>query len=150
MDPDKFIQKSNGRAKFSYKAILLAMNQEIYLKSASNSAGMSKFKNDIISNIDRGVPVIWRVRTGLFGKHRTRIGKHRRLIVGYNLRENTMIYSDSWGAENKHKKVSMEKAWASSNGITLCLPKSLASSGKEKEESEEDDDDVDDVDDDQD
>jgi hypothetical protein len=146
LNPDDFIKKTNGKAKFHYKTILLAMDQKLYLKAKSNdSGGMAKFKDVIISNIDRGIPLIWRVKTGLFGKHRKGIGKHRRLIVGYNSRENVIIYSDSWGARHEHKKTSWEKAWASSNGITLCLPKSLVATVNGKlPTSEEDDDDDDD------
>lgn len=133
LNPEDFAKESNGKIKFNYKTVLLAMDKKIYLKTKIlDSAGLAKFKNNVISNINRGLPIIWRVKTGLFRKKRKSIGKHRRLIVGYNHRENVIIFSDSWGARHKHKKLSWEKAWASSNGITLCMPKSFVSSTSKK------------------
>ena len=136
--PGQFIQKSKGKAKFDYKAILHAMNPDIYLKAKSDDiAGITKFKNDIITNINRGLPIIWRVRTGVF-ERREHIGKHRMMIVGYNPRENVMIYSDSRGT-GQHRKVSWEKAWAISNGLVLCLPKSIAASIQDSTDKVEND-----------
>ena len=146
INPDQFIKKSKNHAIFSYKAILHAMDTDIYLKAKSGDiAGITKFKSDIVSNIDRGIPISWTVRTGIF-EHREHIGKHRMLIVGYNLRENTMIYSDSRGIGG-HKKHSIEKAWAISDGLLLCIPKLISTSTQIPNDNSSDDDDDDDDDD---
>lgn len=73
--------------------------REIYAKDRT---GTQKWIKDIKEYIDEGYPVIWR------------IPKHMRMIIGYNLKNQTIVYSDSWGAEHARKLMPATEA----RGIT--------------------------------
>jgi hypothetical protein len=44
-------------------------------------------------------------------------GKHMRLIIGYDIKRRDIIYTDPWGEEHAHKRMSLDDA----NAITLTL-----------------------------
>ena len=79
-----------------------------------NASKVKKWMADVKKCIDEGVPVLWCVVLGLFeeqGIPQAR-GGHMRLIIGYNPDEETIIYSDSWGAGHARKKMSVEEAYS--------------------------------------
>ena len=79
-----------------------------------NASKVKKWMDDVKKCIDEGVPVLWCVVLGLFeeqGIPQAR-GGHMRLIIGYNPDEETIIYSDSWGAGHACKKMSVEEAYS--------------------------------------
>ena len=67
---------------------------------------MNKWLKDIKKSIDGGSPVIWLVMVGIYQEEiplpQSR-GGHARLIIGYNLKNKTIIYTDSWGAMHARK-----------------------------------------------
>lgn len=73
---------------------------------AGKSSQVNKWLKDIKKSIDSGSPVIWLVMVGIYQEEiplpQSR-GGHARLIIGYNLKEKTIIYTDSWGAEHARK-----------------------------------------------
>jgi uncharacterized protein YvpB len=74
---------------------------------------------DIKKSIDSGSPVIWMVMLGIYkeevGLPQDR-GGHARLIIGYNLKKKTIIYTDSWGAMHARKTISAADAAAMTTG----------------------------------
>ncbi len=54
--------------------------------SGIKSGDINKWLKPVKKSVDEGVPVMWI------------IPGHMRMIIGYNEKENTIIYSDSWGA----------------------------------------------------
>lgn len=122
-----FTKSGNGNKKsYDKRAILLAMTPELYKAARSREIiGFTKFKRDVITNIDSGVPLIWAMQTATFpipATPRRGIGYHVQLITGYNIKENAVIYSDSWGPRNEKKKMSWEEAWAISLDISTYTP----------------------------
>lgn len=73
---------------------------------AGKPTQITKWMKDIKKNIDAGSPVIWMVMLGIYPEEvalpQTR-GGHARLIIGYNLKKKTIIYTDSWGAMHARK-----------------------------------------------
>ncbi|MBR5888534.1 MAG: C39 family peptidase [Akkermansia sp.] len=75
---------------------------------AGKNSQISKWMKDIKKHIDSGSPVIWLVTVGIYPEEiplpQSR-GGHARLIIGYNLKEKTIIYTDSWGADHARKTI---------------------------------------------
>ena len=86
---------------------------------AGKNAQISKWMKDIKKNIDSGTPVIWMVMLGIYqeeiGLPQSR-GGHARLIIGYNMKKKTIIYTDSWGAEHARKTIKAEDAIGMTTG----------------------------------
>ena len=86
---------------------------------AGKSTQVSKWMKDIKKSIDSGTPVIWMVMLGIYkeevGLPQSR-GGHARLIIGYNLKKKTIIYTDSWGAGHARKTIKAEDALSMTTG----------------------------------
>lgn len=80
---------------------------------------VNKWLRDIQKHIDAGSPVVWGVTVGIFPEEvslpQSR-GGHLRLIIGYNLKEKTIIFSDSWGAAHARKTMDADKALSITSG----------------------------------
>lgn len=80
---------------------------------AGKNAQINKWFKDIKKSIDSGSPVIWLVMVGIYQEEiplpQDR-GGHARLIIGYNLKKQTIIYTDSWGAAHARKTIPVADA----------------------------------------
>lgn len=81
--------------------------KEIYTKKKTET---TKWVKDMAKYIDNGYPVIW-----LIWYNSKESPTHIRMITGYNLKNQTIVYSDSWGAAHARKIMSATEA----RGITL-------------------------------
>ncbi len=79
-----------------------------------NSSKLKKWMSEVKKSIDEGVPVLWSVVLGIFDEQGVpqSSGGHMRLIIGYNPDEETIIYSDSWGAGHARKEMPVEDAYS--------------------------------------
>jgi len=71
------------------------------------------------------VPVVWSVVMGFVEEQpsvRQSFGGHMRLIVGYNERVGTVIYSDSWGAGHERKEMAVGDAVAITRALYTIAP----------------------------
>lgn len=86
---------------------------------AGKPTQVTKWMKDIKKNIDAGTPVIWMVMLGIYQEEvslpQSR-GGHARLIIGYNLKKKTIIYTDSWGAMHARKTIKAEDAASMTTG----------------------------------
>lgn len=86
---------------------------------AGKPTQVNKWMKDIKKSIDSGTPVIWMVMLGIYkeeiGLPQSR-GGHARLIIGYNLKKKTIIYTDSWGAAHARKTIKAADAAAMTTG----------------------------------
>lgn len=81
---------------------------------------MTRYQNAIQEKIDAGYPVLWSVMLGLVPETPAlpqARGGHLRLIIGYNLQTNEVLYSDTWGTGHELKRMAFDDAHA----ITLSL-----------------------------
>jgi hypothetical protein len=49
-------------------------------------------------------------------------GGHMRLIIGYNLKKDEILFSDSWGAGHELKRMSTADAWTITTGTMSVEP----------------------------
>ncbi len=80
---------------------------------AGKKAQVRKWMKPIKKSIDIGLPVLWSVQLAFPepGLPQTG-GGHMRLIIGYNEENDTIIYSDSWGAAHARKEMPAAQACA--------------------------------------
>ena len=111
----------------SYGQLFKMMDEDVLVQTKINydKSGFRKFKQRVKATIDRGMPVLWGVTLGMVkeAKIPQNVGGHMRLITGYNLKTDEMIYSDSWGKGHDFKKISWSKAWAMTNMAYVFIPK---------------------------
>ena len=85
-----------------------------------NQTRNNLFFDNIRKSIDAGVPVIWSAMLGLVPEDPPlpqAFGGHMRLIIGYNQRERTILYTDSWGAKHERKTMKLEDAIMITTGL---------------------------------
>lgn len=90
-----------------------------------NSSGVSGFERKIASAIDKGYPVLWGVTLGYVTETPAlpqAKGGHMRLIIGYNAKAHTVIYSDSWGKGHERKTMPAGEAFAITSGMMTLVP----------------------------
>ncbi len=91
--------------------------REVRTKNATRN---NLFFDHIRRSIDAGVPVIWSVMLGFVPETPAlpqASGGHMRLIIGYNPRERTVLYTDSWGAGHERKSMKLEDVIAITTGL---------------------------------
>ena len=90
-----------------------------------NQTRNNLFFDNIRKSIDAGTPVIWSVMLGLVQEDPPlpqTFGGHMRLIIGYNQRERTILYTDSWGARHERKTMKLEDAILITTGLRTIAP----------------------------
>lgn len=88
---------------------------------------MRDFKKAVQKYTDSGIPLLWSLGLGPqyvedppLSEQTT--GGHMRLIIGYNMNQDRILFSDSWGAGHELKSMSFEHAYAASNAVFLMKP----------------------------
>ncbi len=89
-----------------------------------NKSDLSRFQRQVQAHIDQGVPLLWTVMLGLTKERDIpqTAGGHMRLIIGYNLKTEEILYSDSWGAGNELKRMPAADAWTITTGAMTIEP----------------------------
>ncbi len=85
-----------------------------------------KFKRNITTSINLGIPIVWGVQLGLIPEEKFLSqtgGGHLRLIIGYNIENNEIVFSDTWGAQHEFKKMSWDDAWTITTSHAALTPR---------------------------
>ena len=152
----------------------LKCDNKLLKEMRTDTTDYEKFKREIVSNINRGIPVLWALHLGLFWedqiegsyeanryavdqpepdededgmaeivkkldedreaeakKMREELdrppsymqGGHMRLIIGYDLENELIFYSDSWGPGHEKKKMSMKEAFTGTYALMIIEPR---------------------------
>jgi hypothetical protein len=130
-----FLRKYNSVAKKMEKRVLDTDNYiyffggldpEVLREVNGKGQTYDRFMKVVKENIDKGVPVMWALQLGLFPengeKARQSGGGHMRLIIGYNVTKDEIIFSDSWGAGHEKKRMAAPDASAATMGLYLLQP----------------------------
>jgi len=129
-----FMRKYNSAAKRLDKEMLDAdfiaplgrLDAEVLREVNGKGAAFERFLRVVRENIDKGVPVMWALQLGKFpenGEAAKQLGGgHMRLIIGYNTKENDIIFSDSWGPGHEKKRMAAPDASAATIGLYLLQP----------------------------
>lgn len=102
-----------------------ALDPETYKDHKADRGNYFKsFNTQIQQNIDDGIPLFWGIRLGMYPEPEIPQAKggHMRLIIGYNRKEKTVIYSDSWGPGHESKSMPADQAFAITNGLFVIKP----------------------------
>jgi hypothetical protein len=118
------LKKINTRFKVRFKALL---EKAPLSRSDAKEARPDRFAKMIQEQIDRGVPMLWALQLGLFPEEPNTAlqagGGHMRLIVGYNVPREEVLFSDSWGAGHELKRMKLKDALNATFGVYLVEPK---------------------------
>ena len=89
-----------------------------------NKSDLSRFQRDVQSHIDTGIPLLWSVQLGLLAEPGLPQagGGHMRLIIGYNTKNQEILYSDSWGAGHELKRMKADDAWTITTQLVTIEP----------------------------
>ena len=121
IDPYNKLAKREDKDTLSMQDDVFGMADAKILRKAraGKPTQVNKWMKDIKKHIDSGSPVIWMVMLGIYkeevGLPQDR-GGHARLIIGYNLKKKTIIYTDSWGAAHARKTMPAADAAAMTTG----------------------------------
>ena len=102
-----------------------ALDPKAYKKHKAERGNYFKsFLTQVEDNIDDGIPLFWGIRLGMYPEPEIpqAVGGHMRLIIGYNHRDDSIIYSDSWGPGHEAKRMPADQAFAITNGLFLIKP----------------------------
>lgn len=106
----------NASGNIDMGKIYESMDGEILREArASARSDFARFASDIQRSINDGKPLLWSVMLGLLpeeGRSEQSFGGHMRLIIGYNEKEESILFSDSWGEGHEEKRMPMADAWA--------------------------------------
>lgn len=125
--------KKAGKAELPDPRTLLGDNvdwrknidPELWCKvRAKKTADVRKWMAPIRKSITSGVPVLWGVfASGMYTSTGSGIGgAHMRMIIGFNPKTNTVIYSDSWGKGAAKRVMTMDQAYSVTEGAYVIQP----------------------------
>lgn len=102
-----------------------AMEEEVKRSSRDyDTVGYARFRAGVTSSVLHGVPLLWSVER-LFPwdrKDESPGEGHMRLIVGYNLQTDEILYSDSWGSGHEFKRATFAEAWRETDFMSCLQP----------------------------
>ena len=89
-----------------------------------NGEEFREFKRDIHDRVDKGLPLVWCVVLGVIPDKSApqAAGGHMRLIIGYNDRESSIVFSDTWGAKFEFQTMKKDDAWTMTYGLYTLEP----------------------------
>ncbi len=97
------------------------------LRCDGESRAMNSFRKEIRNRVDEGLPTVWCVLLGLVNEKQKTLqpsGGHMRLIIGYNEADDTIVYTDTWGAGHEYKVMPFEDAWVMTMRTIAINPRS--------------------------
>jgi hypothetical protein len=83
------------------------------------------FQRFLKQTIDGGVPIAWGVTLGMVKEEMLTPqakGGHMRMIIGYNPKDNLIIYSDTWGYGHEKKYMTVDDALYITNNMFAIFP----------------------------
>lgn len=107
--------------------IYKAFDPETFLEvRMSRKSDYNKFTDTVRKYVDGGCPLAWSVQLGLFKESTpTGAGGHLRMIIGYNLQKQEIIYTDTWGRGHEKKSMPMDQAFTITNSLFSLEPRGL-------------------------
>jgi hypothetical protein len=127
MTMQKSLAKIDSAFKVTFKP--LVNPEQYYSANRKRRVSEKEFLSLIKENVEKGVPLLWGLILGekpedppLPGAGQTR-GGHMRMIIGYNLAKNQVLFTDSWGAGHELKRMAMLDAYDVTMGLYSMAPR---------------------------
>lgn len=110
--------------------ILEDMDKEVLKEAKTTKDMIDLFMMHVKKNIDIGIPLVWSVQLGMKGGEEEGAvpqagGGHTRLIIGYNLKEKKIYFSDTWGKGHDCKGIPIENAVYITTGLYMIYPEGI-------------------------
>ena len=101
-----------------------AMKPKVLKRMREKDSRLKKFKTAVVKQIDQGIPLIWGVTLGYFPEPEIpqAFGGHMRLIIGYNLKTQEILYSDTWGVGHELKRMPTDWAFTITHDAFFLKP----------------------------
>jgi hypothetical protein len=84
------------------------------------------FMKMVRTYVNNGLPLLWSLELGLFKEepdlNPQAAGGHMRIITGYNDKDQSIIFSDSWGAGHERKRMNMSEGYQATRGLFALQP----------------------------
>ena len=106
-------------------AIYGAMSGPVLKEARTRNKGdVEKFQREVQGHVDAGIPLMWSVHLGLVPEPHVPQsgGGHMRLIIGYNVKTQEILFSDSWGAGHELKRMKADDAWTITTQLMTIEP----------------------------
>ncbi len=124
----KSLAKIDGKFKVTFKPLV---NPQLFYNNGKRRVSDKEFIAIIKDHTDKGVPLLWALALGraeedppLPGAGQTS-GGHMRMIIGYNVAKNQVIFTDSWGAGHELKRMATLDAYEVTMGLYSMSPRGL-------------------------
>jgi len=125
----KSLAKIDGAFNVTFKPLV---NPELfYAANRRRRVSEKEFTSIIKEYTDKGVPLLWGLALGekpedppLPGGGQIS-GGHMRMVIGYNLAKNQVLFTDSWGAGHELKRMAMLDAYDVTLGLYSMAPRGL-------------------------
>jgi hypothetical protein len=122
----KSLAKIDGAFNVTFKPLI---NPEQYYSRGKRRVSEKEFLSIVKEYTDKGVPLLW----GLFLGQKPEdpplpgggqvSGGHMRMVIGYNLAKNQLIFTDSWGAGHELKRMALLDAYDVTLGLYSMAPR---------------------------
>lgn len=129
MTMQKSLAKIDGAFRVSFKPLV---NPELYYSgNGKRRVSDKEFLSIIKENVEKGVPLLWGLILGQkpedppLPRGGQISGGHMRMVIGYNLAKNQVIFTDSWGAGHELKRMAMPDAYDVTMGLYSMAPRGL-------------------------
>jgi len=84
------------------------------------------FLKQVRTHVNGGLPLLWSLELGAYPEEPNlnpqTAGGHMRIITGYNDKDQTIVFSDSWGAGHERKTMKMSDAYQATRGFFVLQP----------------------------
>ena len=125
------MQKSLAKIDGAFNVTFKPLNnpEQYYAANRKRRVSEKAFLAFIKEYVDKGVPLLWGLVLGekpeippLPGDGQVS-GGHMRMIIGYNLAKNQVLFTDSWGAGHELKRMAMLDAYDVTMGLYSMAPR---------------------------
>ncbi len=123
----KSLAKIDGAFNVTFKPLINP--EQYYTSNGKRRISEKAFFSTIKEYVDKGVPLLW----GLFLGQKPEdpplpgagqiSGGHMRMVIGYNLAKNQVLFTDSWGAGHELKRMAMLDAYDVTLGLYSMAPR---------------------------
>jgi hypothetical protein len=127
IDMQKSLAKIDSAFNVTFKPLINP--EQYYSSSRKRRVSEKQFLSIVKENVDKGTPLLWGLILGmkpedppLPGAGQTR-GGHMRMVIGYNLARNQILFTDSWGAGHELKRMAMLDAYDVTMGLYSMAPR---------------------------
>lgn len=120
----KSLTKIDGAFNVTFKA--LVNPAQFYAPNGRRRVSEKAFLSLIRDHVDKGVPLLWGLVLGEKPEDpplsRQMRGGHMRMVIGYNLAKNQVLFTDSWGAGHELKRMALLDAYDVTMGLYSMAP----------------------------